>query len=420
MPMLNGFRSDALRYNNTTMKRFLVFSTLLLALPLAAQITPERLAADPLLATDVYRTYEYSPALATRPPRGYKPVYISHFGRHGERYINRESYFLPGLEVLEREALTPLGERARKEISNMVKRTEGNLGYLSPLGAKNHRAIANRLFHKFRRVFRRGRTVRCASTEVPRCIVSMASAGTALSSARPGLIIEYRIDEKLRCYIQEPWLREYLLGRRDSLFAAHPSSLDCIKDCFADASRLSRKELTAVADALFYTWKDLPCLDLEAFDIKDFFSDELFLLFARQGSSWDYCLLSRSPWWNRELLRPLTDDILIRAEEALGRNDIAADLRFGHDSQLIPLYTLLGLTGNGHVLGYDEAPDVWDPATVCPMASSLQIVFYKNRKGNVLVKVLKNEHEFAIPALTPVKGPYYLWQDLAEILKHGE
>ena len=401
------------------MNRFLTLCSLLLALPLSAQITPERLAADPMLATDVYHTYEYSPSAATRPPRGYKPVYISHYGRHGERYINRESYFLPGLDVLERESLTPLGERAKKEISDMMNRTKGNLGYLSPLGAKSHRAIANRLFHKFKRVFRRGRTVRCASTEVPRCIVSMANAGSALSSARPGLKVEYGVNEKLRCYLQESWLRDYLMDKRDSMFAAHPASLDCIKACFADASGLSRKELTAVADALFYVWKDLPCLDMEAFDIKDFFSDELFLLFARHGSSWDYCLLSRSPWWNRELLRPLTDDILCCAEEALGRKDIAADLRFGHDSQLIPLYTLLGLTGNGPVLGYDEAPDAWDPATVCPMASNLQIVFYKNRKGSVLVKVLKNEREVLIPYLTPVKGPYYHWEDLSDLLKNG-
>ena len=94
------------------MKRFLSLCTLLLALPLAAQITPERLAADPSLATDVYHVYDYSPSRLTKAPRGYKPVYISHYGRHGERYINREEYLYPGLEVLQREALTPLGEKA--------------------------------------------------------------------------------------------------------------------------------------------------------------------------------------------------------------------------------------------------------------------------------------------------------------------
>ena len=106
------------------MKRFLSLCTLLLALPLAAQITPERLAADPSLATDVYHVYDYSPSRLTKAPRGYKPVYISHYGRHGERYINREGYLYPGLEVLQREALTPLGEKALKEVGDMVEAGE--------------------------------------------------------------------------------------------------------------------------------------------------------------------------------------------------------------------------------------------------------------------------------------------------------
>lgn len=401
------------------MKRFLSLCTLLLALPLAAQITPERLAADPSLATDVYHVYDYSPSRLTKAPRGYKPVYISHYGRHGERYINREGYLYPGLEVLQREALTPLGEKALKEVGDMVERTEGNVGALSELGARNHRAIANRMFHRFGRVFRRGRSVRCESTVRPRCIISMANAGNALAAARPGLKIEYRSSEKFLCYTQPDEVRDYLLSCRDSMYTAQPEALECIKACFADPSRVSRKELTQVADAIFYTWKDMPCLGLEAYDIREFFSEQLILLLARHYSSWDYCLLARSPWWHREWLNPITDDIITRADEALGRKDIAADLRFGHDSQLIPLYTLLGLTGNGPVLGYDEAPDAWDPATVCPMASNLQIVFYKNRKGSVLVKVLKNEREVLIPYLTPVKGPYYHWEDLSDLLKNG-
>ena len=384
---------------------------------MSAQITPERLAEDPLLATDVYRTYEYAPSAMTKAPRGYKPVYISHFGRHGERYINRESYLLSGLEVLQKEALTPLGERALTQISEMMEITRDNLGALSPLGAKNHRAIAKRMFQRNRRVFRRGRTVRCVSTDVPRCIISMANAGSSLNAMRPSLNVEYKTDERLRCYNQSPDLRKYLTARRDSMLARHPEAFDKLKTCFADPSKLSLKELSAVAEALFFTWKDLPCLSMEAFDIKEFFSDELILLFARHGSSWDYCLLSRSPWWHREWVDSLSDNIICRAEEALQRNDIAADLRFVHDSQLIPLATVLGLTANGPVLGYDDAPDAWDPASICPMATNLQMVFYKNRKGSVLVKLLWNEKEVFVPSLTPVKGPYYLWEDLKSLLK---
>ena len=47
-----------------------------------------------------------------------------------------------------------------------------------------------------------------------------------------------------------------------------------------------------------------------------------------------------------------------------------------------------------------------------PMASNLQMIFYRNRKGDVLVKLLRNEVETTIPALRSVSGPYYRWDDL--------
>lgn len=50
------------------------------------------------------------------------------------------------------------------------------------------------------------------------------------------------------------------------------------------------------------------------------------------------------------------------------------------------------------------------------MASNLQMVFYSNRKGNILVKLLYNEKETAIPALTPECGPYYSWSVLKDYL----
>ena len=41
-------------------------------------------------------------------------------------------------------------------------------------------------------------------------------------------------------------------------------------------------------------------------------------------------------------------------------------------------------------------------------------VFYRNKKGDILFKVLQNEVEVAFPQLTPVSGPYYRWSDFKE------
>ena len=44
------------------------------------------------------------------------------------------------------------------------------------------------------------------------------------------------------------------------------------------------------------------------------------------------------------------------------------------------------------------------------------MIFYTNRKGDVLVKLLYNEKETRIPALKSEHGPYYYWSDLRQYL----
>ncbi len=49
------------------------------------------------------------------------------------------------------------------------------------------------------------------------------------------------------------------------------------------------------------------------------------------------------------------------------------------------------------------------------MASNLQLVFFRNAKGEILVKALLNERETALPAPTDIY-PYYRWTDLRPAL----
>ena len=55
----------------------------------------------------------------------------------------------------------------------------------------------------------------------------------------------------------------------------------------------------------------------------------------------------------------------------------------------------------------------WDYASMIGMCSNVQIVFYRNRKDEVIVKFLYNEKETTVPALTPAYGKYfYSWDSL--------
>ena len=50
------------------------------------------------------------------------------------------------------------------------------------------------------------------------------------------------------------------------------------------------------------------------------------------------------------------------------------------------------------------------------MASNIQWVFYRNRKGDILVKFIYNERERTIPALEAVNGVYYHWSEVRPYL----
>ena len=75
------------------------------------------------------------------------------------------------------------------------------------------------------------------------------------------------------------------------------------------------------------------------------------------------------------------------------------------------------------VEGYDAVPrladsyKVWPGWKYLPMGSNFEMIFYRNGKGEVLVKMLRNEEETTIPAISTYKGPYYRWNDLKEYLK---
>ena len=111
-----------------------------------------------------------------------------------------------------------------------------------------------------------------------------------------------------------------------------------------------------------------------------------------------------------ESVRPLLQDFLDKADAAVsGASPAVATLRFGHDSILIRLLSLLGVKEcAARETDIDKYADAWVGWQVSPMAANLQVIFHRGR-GGVKVKLLLNEQETSIPALGP--GPYYDWND---------
>jgi len=98
------------------------------------------------------------------------------------------------------------------------------------------------------------------------------------------------------------------------------------------------------------------------------------------------------------------------ADAAIARDGVGADLRFGHDSNLYRLMTLMGIKLRGVEGVRTEQYDYMDE--ILPMAANLQMIFYKNAQGDVLVQLLLNEKTASLGEF--VYKVFYSWKELKQ------
>ena len=118
-------------------------------------ISEESMRSRPGRSAGGHNPYEVPVISDTKAPRGYKPFYISHFGRHGSRMQNRVRVFtavLPGLDSLAScGLLSPAGDSLRLEIRRMADAHSGREGMLTTRGEEEQRGVATRMASRFRR-----------------------------------------------------------------------------------------------------------------------------------------------------------------------------------------------------------------------------------------------------------------------------
>ena len=179
------------------MKRTL-FSIVLLAAfavqGLYAQATREEIFNDIATTGGVYYAYPGPSGVQTKAPKGYEPFYISHYGRHGSRWLIADEDYVRVMEVFEKAhaagALTDLGEDVRKRLDIVWADAKGHGGDLSPVGVKQQRGIAERMYQAFPEVFKGEPQMSARSTVVIRCVLSMDAFCERLKEFNPKMRIE--------------------------------------------------------------------------------------------------------------------------------------------------------------------------------------------------------------------------------------
>ena len=142
------------------------------------QISKEEILSDINTTGGVYYAYPTSNIELSKVPKDYTPFYISHYGRHGSRWLISENDFLSVLKVLrsasDNQALTENGINTLKKLEKIWKLAEGHNGDLTELGAKQQEEISRRMIKNNFQAFEGKSFVTAKSTVVPRCIISMA------------------------------------------------------------------------------------------------------------------------------------------------------------------------------------------------------------------------------------------------------
>lgn len=171
----------------------------MLALTATAQQARKDFKRDITLSASNYVAYPGPQKALTPAPKGYTPYYISHYGRHGSRYlIGTNDYERPYdmlLKAQKQGMLTAKGEETLSKIKTIKDEAWKRDGELTLRGAEQHRGIAKRMYERFPEVFKGDVRVDAKSTIVIRCILSMENALQQLKAMNPKLDIRHDASE---------------------------------------------------------------------------------------------------------------------------------------------------------------------------------------------------------------------------------
>ena len=388
----------------------------------------ERIEAE--RTASVFHSYEFPATCDTPAPEGYAPFYISHYGRHGSRRLTGTfvADTLAALEKAEKNGnLTEDGKSLLIDVRKIAEVHEGMIGQLTERGAQEHRLLARRMAARSPGVFEGERRVRCQSAIYHRVLISQANFTMTLKDVAPGLAFDFVTGDKFQKIVNGPhWSREEAKISSKVKEATNAYAKEIIEsaplvkriflsDGLDDNPLVFARNLFAVASIC-------QCLrsELAGVDIYRYFTAEEIVALGRVLSCEHYADMANSVEFGDIALRgsrSLVQDFVKRADEAIADDRIAADLRFGHDSGLWPLAGFIGLEGPGDRVPMAEAAEKCPGWKWMPMASNLQMIFYRDKAGEVLVKILYNEREMFVRGLAPVTGPYYRWNELKHVMK---
>lgn len=387
--------------------------------------TPYTEEPDLFQTAGIYYAYPERVHTVTPPPSGYHPFYISHYGRHGSRWITDDERYTSITSEFDKAdsigGLTQLGKDVKARLHRVTADAIGRSGHLTPLGERQHRGIAGRMLDSYPEVFSDNAVVHAVSSTGIRCIMSMAAFTERLKEKVPSLDIVRTAYDKDMDYIaytspegkafsseNAPWREEY---RRYVAEIVDPSRF--MSSLFLHPGSFSPEMQQKIMMDLYWIASDMQNVDLDETFYDIFRYDELNAIWHTINARMYLCN-SNAPG-NGGIMVPCASHLLrkiVEDTDSALADGTAANLRFGHDTHLLRLLSLIELPGcTNEEENMENYHLAWRDYLLSPMAANLQLVFFHNDAGQVLVKILLNEDEIYLPLDSPT-APFYPWNEL--------
>lgn len=422
---------------------FLAAFLVLAAQPITAQRAYELIKEDPQRAGGVFNMYSFDNPVAAPAPKGYKPFYISHYGRHGARYSSSNTEFETLHMMLAKgEAdgmLTDLGKEFKAKYDPWYPSLRYRGGDLSVVGQQQQHLLAKRMYENYPQVFKgRPAKIDARSTTTPRCVMTMGAFCDGLKQEDPKLEIQQACSNVDMAVLNtfttfNPDVQPTDEGFSNPKAAWKKMFYSFEASCLNPTAFFSRifkdsnfvrqfgKPASLEID-FFHVVSAMECIGADALFWGIFSFDELckvwesdnYLYYMSKGPDTTFGGRQWTFAWTlaQNILDCAHEDIpaLDGKGQVSDSPDYVARLRFGHDTIIMSLLTLLRADGwCTPATSPENVKDVWNDFNI-PMAANLQMIFYRNRQGDILVRTMLNEKDLTFPVKSDC-APYYRWSD---------
>jgi len=401
-----------------------------------------------------YYAYPTPTAKYTKAPAGYKPFYLSHYGRHGSRFHQPADHYHALYNTLAKAdslgKLTELGKSLLERAKYLDEYAAPRAGDLTQLGVAQHQGIVKRMVKNFPEVFKNDAYVEAYASTSVRCVVSMAAFLEELHAQKPKVEIHQESGKYLMSFIS-PLDFGKIIGdsntpawqKENEKLYSHVNPTRMMRAIFNNSSYVKKNvDAGDLFSKIYEIGNSLQGSPEIEFSFDDLWTAEDYTARWHAQNAWWYSVLGNNPFAKKQGLdnaRPLLKNVLDEADKVIAADTTKADktaakpakkttatLRFGHDTVIFPFAVLLQLENGSMNTGIETADmenlhNVWRDYEISPMAANVQFIFYKSaKKGSpILVKVMLNEIEQKLPVTCDTatvkncpSAPYYRWEDV--------